>query len=103
MGLPQYIGAIPYDFWLMGLPGILCGSIMGPTINQKIGSRNVMILFCIMLTTEVLKNGITLYNHWPSDDGSVMAAMDCVPQVRPPWLHISLAPRPRLARPSRCP
>ena len=55
-----------------------------------------------MLTTEVLKNGITLYNHWPFDDGSVMAAMDCVPQVRLLGSAFSLAPRAR-ARASHAP
>ena len=37
-----YLGAVPYKYWLVGLPGILLGSMVGRKINQLIGSRNVV-------------------------------------------------------------
>lgn len=58
-GAPGYVGAVPYAYWLMGLPGILIGSVVGPQINQAIGSRNIMIGFVVLLLAEVTRNTLT--------------------------------------------
>ena len=72
---PQYIGAVPYHLWLLALPGILIGSVLGPTLNSAVGSRNIMLLFIAMLMLEILHNTLHLFKDWNS---STMET--CVPQ-----------------------
>lgn len=51
-----YIGAVPYMYWLMVLPGILIGSVCGPTISMTLGSRHIMKIFVALLCIEVLRH-----------------------------------------------
>lgn len=44
---------VPIPYWICSLPGILFGSIIGPTINSTLGSRNVMYVFCGFLFLNV--------------------------------------------------
>ena len=55
-----YHSRVPYGFWLMGLPGILVGSTIGPIINHKIGSRNLLIAFAILCLVETVHNTTVL-------------------------------------------
>jgi len=57
---PGYIGAVPYAYWLMVLPGILVGSVVGPYINAAVGSRRVMIAFVVLLLVEVGRYSLLL-------------------------------------------
>ena len=51
---------VPYGFWLMGLPGILVGSTIGPIINHKLGSRNLLIMFASLCLVETAHNTMVL-------------------------------------------
>ena len=72
---PQYIGAVPYHIWLLGLPGILMGSILGPALNAAVGPRNIMLLFLVMLVVEILRNTKHLLQDWRKPPMET-----CVPQ-----------------------
>ena len=47
---------LPVQLWLAGLPGILIGSIVGPKINQLLGPRRVMLVFCVLLAFEAMRS-----------------------------------------------
>ena len=49
-------GRVPYGFWMMGLPGILIGSTIGPFINQVLGARRLLLLFATMCLAELVHN-----------------------------------------------
>ena len=57
---PQYIGAVPYDLWLVAMPGILLGSIIGPEINRIIGPRRILTAFAIALAYESAHDALNL-------------------------------------------
>lgn len=44
---------VPIPFWICGLPGVLLGSIIGPSVNAYLGSKNVMIVFCVFLVFNI--------------------------------------------------
>ena len=75
---PDYVGALPYGLWIVGLPGILMGSILGPRINQAVGSTNILIGFALMLLYEGSKNVWDVYKGWdaPCDSSTDV----CLPQ-----------------------
>ena len=60
---PYVPGYVPFEYWLMGLPGVLFGSFVGPMINSKIGSRNVMKVFCVFLLADVVYNLVEIFGH----------------------------------------
>ena len=35
---------------MVGLPGLLLGSLLGPTLNEIVGSRNIMKIFLVFIT-----------------------------------------------------
>lgn len=45
---------VPIDLWLMVLPGILVGARLGPWLNQKMGSKRILIGFATLLIIEFL-------------------------------------------------
>jgi uncharacterized membrane protein YfcA len=55
-----YHSRVPYGFWLMGLPGILVGSTIGPIINDKLGSRNLLLAFATLCLVETVHNTMVL-------------------------------------------
>jgi len=50
-----YLKDVPLLFWTCGLPGVFIGSKIGPIINRRLGPKNVMVLFTIMLLSDSLK------------------------------------------------
>lgn len=44
---------VPLAYWVCALPGVLLGSIVGPKVNAYLGSKNVMIVFCMFLFLNV--------------------------------------------------
>lgn len=50
-------------FWIMGLPGIVIGSSVGPWINSCLGKRNIMIIFFFLLMTEVTKSTYSMIQN----------------------------------------
>jgi hypothetical protein len=60
---PQYIGAVPYDLWLVALPGILLGSIIGPQLNALVGPNRILATFAIALAYESIHNTLTLMHQ----------------------------------------
>lgn len=73
---PLYIGAVPYHVFLLGLPGLLLGSLMGPVMNTAIGTRNVMKIFLTIILFDLVHNFYDVYISWsdPRGEGS------CQPQ-----------------------
>jgi uncharacterized membrane protein YfcA len=45
---------VPIAYWLCALPGVLLGSLIGPSVNAYLGSRNVMYIFCLFLLFNVV-------------------------------------------------
>jgi len=60
---PQYIGAVPYDLWLVALPGILLGSIIGPQLNALLGPNLILAAFAIALAYESIRNTLALMHR----------------------------------------
>jgi uncharacterized membrane protein YfcA len=73
----MYVGAVPYHFWLAGLPGLLLGSLLGPTLNVTVGSRNVMKLFLVMLTFDFFNNVYDLLVGWSDLEGRGSCTPQC--------------------------
>jgi len=44
-----YLNDVPLVLWCCGIPGVLIGAQLGPKINKLVGSRNIMIMFVLML------------------------------------------------------
>lgn len=40
---------VPFDWVICAYPGLLIGSIIGPNINAYLGSKNIMVIFCLFL------------------------------------------------------
>ena len=59
---PYVPGYVPFEYWLMGLPGVLFGSFIGPWVNSKIGSRNVMKIFCGFLIADAIYNLVEIFH-----------------------------------------
>lgn len=45
---------VPIDYWICSIPGVLLGSIIGPSINEFLGSVNIMLIFCFFLILNVV-------------------------------------------------
>lgn len=78
---PSYTGAIPWRYVLMGMPGILLGTIVGPQLNAWIGPRNIMIAFCFMLLFDAAKNAYSVAGAWniiPMGATYLCFPVDCV-------------------------
>jgi hypothetical protein len=70
---PYIPGILPFDYWLMVLPGVLFGSMVGPWINGKIGNRNVMIIFCFFLVADAVYNLVEVFGHHHASLGPTAA------------------------------
>ena len=77
---PRYIGAIPIGLWIVGLPGILVGSILGPQLNKLVGSRNILLAFALMLLCEGAKNTYDFVIGWDALCDAQL--MTCTPQFQ---------------------
>ena len=55
-------GKVPYAFWLMGLPGILIGSTIGPWVNSVLGPRRLLLVFATLCVVEVAHNVLVFVN-----------------------------------------
>jgi hypothetical protein len=55
-----YLKDVPIAHWIMGLPGVLMGSIFGPFLNAMLGPKRVMIAFILVLVAEVIRNTVEL-------------------------------------------
>jgi len=44
-----YLKDVPLLLWCCAIPGVLVGARLGPKINKLLGSRNMMIIFILML------------------------------------------------------
>lgn len=48
-------GTFPLELWLMVLPGILAGSILGPWVNEALGKRNILVCFVVLLVLDIVR------------------------------------------------
>jgi len=56
---PGYVGSVPYLEWMMGLPGLLCGTALGPWLSTAVGPKKILWMFCIILTFTSTKEFLT--------------------------------------------
>ena len=59
---PGYMGAVPWKFFLVGLPGLFVGSALGPMFNRLLGTRMVTWLFVGFLVADVIEQCLILSN-----------------------------------------
>jgi len=87
---PGYKGAIPIDLLLMTLPGVLMGSLLGPTVAKLLGARNVIWLFCLCLVGDAVENSLRL-SGFMGDTCRPVGARDCMLwcQAFPPYMDSS--------------
>ena len=82
---PGYVGALPVDLWLMTMPGVFVGSLLGPTVARVLGARNVIWLFCFCLVGDAVENSLRLSGVM-GETCQAVGSQDCVL-----WCH-SFAP-----------
>jgi uncharacterized membrane protein YfcA len=46
---------VPFVYWVMVLPGILIGSVVGPVINDWLGKKKILTGFLLLLIADVVK------------------------------------------------
>lgn len=46
---------VPYDYVICSLPLTLLGTFAGPCINQMLGSKNILIIFCVFLCLTIVE------------------------------------------------
>ena len=51
---PSYIGVPPVRLWLVALPGVMIGSMLGPHVHRWLGATTVLSLFTAYLVAEFL-------------------------------------------------
>jgi len=54
-----YVGAVPFAEWSMGMSGLLCGTLFGPWLSSAVGPKNILWMFCIILTFTSSKEFLT--------------------------------------------
>ncbi|KAL1496351.1 hypothetical protein AB1Y20_016307 [Prymnesium parvum] len=82
---PGYIGAVPYELWLLGLPGIFLGSIAGPHVSRIVGQRPILAAFAVGLAYESMNAAVFLWREqfWTDCELLVRSESDfCVPQKK---------------------
>lgn len=45
----------PWELWLLVLPGLLLGSMIGPFVNKLVGPRRILIAFVVLLFADAIK------------------------------------------------
>ena len=50
------IGCIPYPIALCTLPGLFWGSYVGAYVSQKLGKRQIYVMFSVLLAFDILSN-----------------------------------------------
>ena len=60
---PGYIGVLPVRLWLVALPGVMAGSMLGPYAHRILGTTPILLLFTIYLTFE-FAHGVATSHLW---------------------------------------
>jgi len=53
----------PLELWLLGIPGLIVGSVLGPYLNSAMGSKRVLTVFVCLLAFDVIKTLIGFGLH----------------------------------------
>lgn len=61
-----YVGTIPYAEASLALPGLLLGSMLGPALHARLGSRAVLIAFLLFLAHEAVDGAFRVARTWTS-------------------------------------
>ena len=57
---PGYIGALPVRVWIVALPGVMFGSILGPHVHRLLGSATILTLFAVYLAFDFVHGVVTM-------------------------------------------
>lgn len=89
---PGYIGAVPYHLWLVALPGILLGSILGPQINRLVGPRVILAVFAALLIYQSIHDMLDILHVNLFLDCRLISnlPLHCQPQVSRIAFNVSL-------------
>lgn len=47
---------MPVNYWVMALPGLLVGTMVGPVINLAVGPKVVLSVFVLILVVEIARS-----------------------------------------------